>query len=216
MNPSEAESAMSLPALVGLSAHPSARAGPKRRPTAAVEIRMLTEAICRGEEAAFTRFYELFSFRLYKYLLVLARGNEGDAREVVQTVVLKLAGRFKVFEREEELWSWLCRSARNAYVDHYRARQRQQRFLPLEPWGSAHAAPAKDEGTWRMALEQALNQLPPADSELLRAAYVDRQPLQTLADDSGQSYKALESRLARLRQKLKGHLLIQLRHEKKS
>ena len=212
MNPSEAENAMSLPSLARLSAGESARREPAER--AAGDVRRLTQALCRGEEAAFARFYDQFSFRLYKYLLVLAKGNEAEAREVLQTLVLKLARRFKVFDQEPELWRWLCRSARNAYLDHYRARRREERFLPLEPWDAALAARSAEGDPWIVPLEQALSQLNEEESELLRAAYVDQWPLQALADESGLTYKALESRLGRLRKKLKAHLLHYLRHEK--
>jgi DNA-directed RNA polymerase specialized sigma24 family protein len=42
---------------------------------------------------------------------------------------------------------------------------------------------------------------------------VDERTLQELADASGQTYKAVESRLARLRHKLKTKVLNLLRHE---
>jgi DNA-directed RNA polymerase specialized sigma24 family protein len=45
---------------------------------------------------------------------------------------------------------------------------------------------------------------------------VDERPLQGLADELGQTYKAVESRLARLRQKLKERVLENLRHENES
>jgi len=60
---------------------------------------------------------------------------------------------------------------------------------------------------------ETLAQLEEADQELMRSVYVDRRPLQELADATGQTYKAVESRLGRLRQKLKANLLKYLRHE---
>jgi RNA polymerase sigma factor (sigma-70 family) len=65
-------------------------------------------------------------------------------------------------------------------------------------------------------LHHALEQLTAEERELLRAAYVDERQLQELADASGQTYKAVESRLARLRRKLKTNLLNHLRHEERS
>ena len=47
------------------------------------DLQAWTRAIRRGDEAAFTQFYELYSLRLYRYLLVLSRGNEFDAHEVL-------------------------------------------------------------------------------------------------------------------------------------
>src|SRR5580765_1925029 len=77
-------------------------------------LRRLTTAIREGDEEAFTRFHDLYSLRLYKYLLVLAKGNETEAREVLQTVVVKLARKMEVFDEEPRLWAWMCRLARNA------------------------------------------------------------------------------------------------------
>jgi len=180
------------------------------------ELRELTKAICRGDEAAFTRFYQLYNMRLYRHLLVLAKGHEGEAREVLQAVVLKVANRFEIFEDERRLWSWLCRLARNAYVDLCRVKRRDQRFVPLEDYKSELADGRNAEHRLSDSLNHALEQLAPEDGELMRAAYVDRRPLQELAETSGQTYKAMESRLARLRGKLKAKLLNQLRHEERS
>jgi RNA polymerase sigma-70 factor (ECF subfamily) len=180
------------------------------------DLRQLTKAICRGDEAAFTQFYDLYSWRLYRHLLVLAKGDEGEAREVLQTVVVKVAKGFKVFEEERRLWGWLCRVARNSYVDLCRARRRDQRFVPLEEHRPELVEGRDEEHRLSESLHHALEQLTAEERELMRAAYVDERPLQELAGASGQTYKAVESRLARLRRKLKITLLNHLRHEKHS
>ena len=180
---------------------------------AAPSLKELTKAICRGDEAAFTRFYDLYSLRLYKQLLVMAKGNEREAREVLQTVVVKLAGRFKVFDEERRLWGWLSRLARNSYIDLCRARQRERRFVSLEEHPAELAELRDGENRLSASLRHALEQLTAEERELMRSAYVDERPLQELADARGQTYKAVESRLARLRLKLKTNLLNHLRHE---
>jgi len=179
-------------------------------------LKELTKAIRRGDEAAFTRFYDLYSLRLYKHLLALAKGNEAEAREVLQTVVVKLAKGFKVFDEERRMWGWVCRLARNAYVDLCRARRRDQRLVPLEEHKPELAEGLDGEHRLSESLHHALEQLTAEERELMRAAYVDERPLQELANESGQTYKAVESRLARLRQKLKTNLLSHLRHEERS
>jgi RNA polymerase sigma-70 factor (ECF subfamily) len=178
-----------------------------------LDLAALTRAVCRGDEAAFSRFYDLYSLRLYKHLLVLARGNEWEAREALQTVVLKLAKSFKVFDEERRMWGWLSRLARNSYVDLCRARKREQRFLPLEEHRIESADSREEAHKLSGSLQHALEQLTDEEQELIRAAYVDERPLQQLADELGQTYKALESRLGRLRRKLKVNLLNHLRHE---
>jgi RNA polymerase sigma-70 factor (ECF subfamily) len=180
---------------------------------AALGIHALTRAVRRGDANAFSRFYDLYCFRLYKFLLVLARGDENEAREVCQAVFIKLAKRCDVFDDAGRLWAWLCVLAKNTFIDHCRSRQRLSRFVPLdelatEPNGHAHSEHRLGE-----ILREALAALPPDERELLQAAYVDRRPLRELADETGQTYKAVESRLGRLRRRLKEQLLKDLRHE---
>ena len=206
------QSTAQLPHLAALAVKETAGSEPIAS-ASAPDLRGLTKAICRGDEAAFTQFYDLYSLRLYKHLLVLAKGNEGEAREVLQTVVVKLATRFEVFDEERRMWGWLCRLARNAYVDLCRARQREQRFVPLGEHKAELMEPRHEEHKLSASLHHALEQLTAEEQELMRAAYVDERPLHELASASGRTYKAVESRLGRLRQKLKKTILNHLRHE---
>ena len=54
-------------------------------------------------------------------------------------------------------------------------------------------------------LDECLDALPAADRALLDAKYHDRQPTAALANAADCSEKAIESRLARLRQREPGH-----------
>lgn len=182
----------------------------------APDIRALTLAIRRGDAAAFARFYDLYSFRLYRFLLVLARGDENQAREVCQAAMTKLAKRFEVFDDEPMLWAWLCALAKNTFIDRYRAQRRRDRFVSLEEMPASSAGAENSPGQLSEILREALAALKPEERELMQAAYIDGRPLQELAGASGLTYKAVESRLARLRQKLKEQLLRDLRHENKS
>jgi RNA polymerase sigma factor (sigma-70 family) len=174
----------------------------------------LTSAIRRGDEAAFTRFYELYNLRLYKYLLVLAKGDELEAREVLQIVVLKFATKMEVFDEERRLWGWMCRLGRNAFVDRYRSHRRDGRHVvPLAESGQQPSGEAAADNLLAHSLDAALASFTAEEAELLRAAYIDDRPLQELANEAGQTYKALESRLGRLRKKLKESMLNHLRHE---
>ncbi len=182
----------------------------------AEDIRALTLAIRRGDAAAFDRFHDLYSFRLYRFLLVLARGDENAAREICQAAMIKLAKKFQVFDDERRLWAWLCTVAKNAFIDHYRAQRRRDRFVSLEEMPASIAGEENSAGRLCEILREALAVLEPEERELMQAAYIDNRPLGELAGASGLTYKAVESRLARLRQKLKEQLLRDLRHENES
>ena len=180
---------------------------------AAADIRALTRAVRRGDADAFSRFYDLYSFRLYKFLLVLARGDETEASEVCQAVFIKLAKRCDAFDDERRLWAWLSVLAKNTFIDHCRSRQRWNRFVPLDALPTEPNDHENPDYRLGEILREALAALPPDERELIPAAYVDKRPLRELADEAGQTYKAVESRLGRLRQKLKEQLLKDLRHE---
>ena len=75
------------------------------------------------------------------------------------------------------------------------------------------AAEDNSPGPLREMLATVLASLSAGDQELVEAAYVDERPLQELADGLGLSYKAVESRLSRLRQRIKEQVLRKLRDE---
>jgi RNA polymerase sigma-70 factor, ECF subfamily len=179
----------------------------------ASDIQALTRAVRQGDADAFSRFYDLYSFRVYKFLLVLARGDENEAREACQAVFIKLAKRCDVFDDERRLWAWLCVLAKNTFIDQCRSRQRLNRFVSLDELCPEPNGYVRPEHRLGESLRAALAALPPDERELIQAAYVDQRPLRELADEAGQTYKAVESRLGRLRQKLKEQLLKDLRHE---
>ncbi len=192
---------------------PAALAASNRPLPAASEasaLRRLTAAVRHGDEMAFAEFYDRHSLRLYQHILALARGDEPTAREVFQTVALKLARKMEVFDDEARLGAWCATLARHAFLDHCRARARRERLTAPLPDNLATEAPPR---LWAEAMPHALAELAPADRELLQAAYIDARPLGELAAERGESYKAVESRLARLRQKTKAALLKFLRHE---
>ncbi|MCX6930709.1 MAG: sigma-70 family RNA polymerase sigma factor, partial [Verrucomicrobia bacterium] len=163
----------------------------------ALDIQALTRAVRRGDADAFSRFYDLYSFRFYKFLLVLARGDENEAREVCQAVFIKLAKRCDAFDDERRLWAWLCVVAKNTFLDYCRSRQRLNRFVPLEELSAEPNDQANPEHRLGHILREALAALPPDEREVLQAAYVDKRPLRELADEAGQTYTAVESRLGR-------------------
>jgi RNA polymerase sigma-70 factor (ECF subfamily) len=182
----------------------------------AADIPALTRAIQRGDAAAFARFYDLYHFRLHRFALVLARGDENLAREVCQASMTKLAGKFPAFDDEPTLWAWLCALTKNTFLDHCRARRRRERFVPIEENSAAATGAENPSSLLSEILGEALAALAPEEREILQAAYIDQRPLQELADAAGLTYKAVESRLARLRQKLKEKMLTDLRHENQS
>lgn len=166
-------------------------------------IARLTSAMARGGEDAFREFYERYFNRLLGYLLVLTRGREDAAREALQAAMLRVLRHIKRFERQDAFWSWLTVLARTALVDQERKRRRYdaalERFL--------HENPERVETHLMDCLKQSVAALPPDELALIEQKYFEGESVARIAAALNLSEKAVESRLGRIRQKLKQQTL---------
>jgi len=176
------------------------RAGVAREPTV---IAHLTRRMVKAEEDAFREFYDLYSHRLYAYLFVICRGNEEQARELLQQTSIKVARYVRVFEDEEIFWKWLGVLARSCWVDENRKRNRYVAALErLWNWT------AGSEPRWAPAVDHReighfLESLPEEDRALLTQKYLEGFSVREIAEECGSSEKTVESRLTRARNRLK-------------
>lgn len=195
-----------------------ANAGDATRPpaTALEGPSSLTRRLVAGEEPAWHAFHDAYYPRLLRYLLVVTRGDEQAARDAVQATFVRAVRHIRVFDDEPTLWSWLTRLARSAVVDEHRRHRRYlgllDRFLrwrqPADDRDDVHA-----EGRLDTLLQQHLAALTEEDRLLVERKYLAGESVRALALTRGESEKAVESRLGRIRLKLRETMLRQLRHE---
>src|SRR6266511_111865 len=177
------------------------------------DVHSLTRAIVKGEEAAFEEFYERFSGRLYGMLLFLTSGREEVAREILQVTIIKAARKVRVFDHEEALWAWLSQVARNALVDYVRELARRPNAVSIDVLTLALAEPSAAEEDLLEWLEHGLNELDEEERALVESVYFQFRRQQDLADESGSTRKAIESKLARIRAKLRHFILQRIKNE---
>jgi len=174
----------------------------------------LTRAIVAGDETVFAKFYDGYSGRLLGFLLVLTSGQEEIARELHQIVMVKVARKFKVIRSENELWAWLAQIARNAFIDYLRKQARRRECaldklnLDLE-----HTREDTAEQTLMERLEEGLHMLEPEERSLLEAVYFDKQAHKDVAAKNGHTVKAIDSKLARIRTRLRAFIMRRTRNE---
>ncbi|MEP6671940.1 MAG: sigma-70 family RNA polymerase sigma factor [Chthoniobacter sp.] len=156
----------------------------------------LTQRMAAGDEAAFAEWHGIYATRLFRYVLVLQRGDEHSAADVLQETLLRVARHIRRFDEEHAFWDWLAKLARSAAADQGRKRSRYLRFLDLFRAQPPAPAPPEREAL-AAALEAALAQLREADAALLRAKYDDDLSQRDLAARLAISEEALESRLRR-------------------
>jgi len=206
-----------LEALVpGPRAYPLIIDEPKVRepPLSAPEIVSLTARMAGGDEEAYRRFYELYFDRLLRYLLVVT-GNEQTARDALQPTLLRVVRHAKQFGSEPVFWSWLTVLARSSVADESRRSSRHLSFLGrfFEHEQLAANAPPNDADARLMELLEAnLAALPAEERQLLERKYLAGEPVRQIAVETLTTEKAVESRLTRVRRRLKEMILAQIKH----
>ncbi len=182
---------------------------------ASLDISSVTRGIVQGDAMAFTSFYQAVFTQLYRYLLVCSRGREDLVQEAIQETMLRVMRTMKPFEQAGDLWAWVCCVARSALIDQVRKEQRHNPNRHQSGIGKCIQATFQQDTNRELEehLRHCLNELDPKDRALVEGKYYKRQTYRTLAQTWRLTPKAVESRLARIRKKLKILLLKRLNHE---
>jgi RNA polymerase sigma-70 factor (ECF subfamily) len=184
------------------------------------QIEALTRAMSKGDEMAWRTFYDAYFDRLWRYLLVVAAGNEDAAREALQAALVRVTRHIKVFRDEEVFWSWLTVLARTAFADETKKRRRYfsflDRFTLHAEVGFDGANENQADERLQILLEQKVALLPPDEQKLIGQKYFMRRAIREIADELQTTEKAVESKLSRVRRKLKDAVLAELRNEEPS
>jgi RNA polymerase sigma-70 factor (ECF subfamily) len=170
-----------------------------------------------GDEMACRSFYDAYFDRLSRYLLVVAAGNEDVMREALQATLVRVVRYIKVFRSEEVFWSWLTVLARSAFTDETRKRRRYfsflDRFTRLTRVEPANRNDLPDDDRLRVLLERQVASLPPDEQKLVEQKYFARRSVREIAEELQTTEKAVESKLSRVRRKLKDAVLVELNHD---
>lgn len=164
------------------------------------EIVTLTRGLVGCNEQAWRDLHARYFARLKSQ--AMARGvPEGDAAEVVQRVYLRVLRHAKVIGTEDALSAWLGCLTRCEAIDFSRRSKRRswlgERF---QQWQEFARAGHEADGE---ALESAMLILDDEDRRLVSRHYLDGWSQEELAVEQQTSVKAVESKLARLRRKLR-------------
>ncbi len=188
------------------------------KPPKPLDVSALTHRMARGDEGAYRQFYDAYFDRLSRYLIVVAAGDEEAAREALQSALVRVVRHIKAFPSDAVFWGWLTVLARSAFGDQNRKRRRYLAFLDRFTWhtrAQEEAAADDPAADARLAglLESSLGELPFDERQLVEAKYFERRPVRDLAEEFNLSEKAVESRLVRIRRKLKTTILEGLKRE---
>lgn len=179
-------------------------------------VTALTRGLVRGDEAAYRAFHAAYFDRLFRYLIVVARGDEHAAREALASTLLRVTRHVRAFDDEAVFWSWLTVLARSALADQRRGRRRYLAFLDRFTRHAATDAESVPEPSDAAApldslLAGQLAALPAEDRQLLHWKYRENHSVRAIAERLAATEKSVESRLSRLRARLKTEVLARLR-----
>lgn len=196
----------------------STRRDGRPQPTDPSDVASLTTRMTQGDESAWRVFHARYFDRLLRYLLVVARGREEDARDALQGAFLRAARHIRRFDDEEKLWSWLTVLARSALADHNRKHRRYRalldRFFQHTPVASApDPLMGSAEARLLALLEHQVAGLAENDRALIEHKYLAGAAVRELAQATGATEKSVESRLARIRRRLRDAILARLKHD---
>jgi RNA polymerase sigma-70 factor, ECF subfamily len=174
--------------------------------------RRLAAAVGRGDEAAFREIYDRYHRRLFRFALVLGRGDETLAQDVVQAAFVTAAAKLRGAESEEHLWNWLARVMRQQFAKMWRQRRRDSAVvgvadLPDCPDG------VEPDSLLEETLDAALLAMDGDERELVEWFYFDQLSHKEIAERLGATPKSVSSRLERARAKLRSAIARRLSHE---
>jgi RNA polymerase sigma-70 factor (ECF subfamily) len=182
-----------------------------------LDMATLTRRMVEGDEMGYRAFYHAYFDRLSRYLLVVAAGNEDTMRDALQGTLVRVVRHIKVFQSEDVFWSWLTVLARSAFSDETRKRRRYfsflERFTRHTAIASDGASGDQTDERLRILLERHVGLLPPDERQLVEQKYFVRRAVREIASELQTTEKAVESKLSRIRRKLKDAVLAELNHE---
>jgi RNA polymerase sigma factor (sigma-70 family) len=161
-------------------------------------------------ERAFRKLTEGHAGLVYSTALRIVDGDAATAQDVVQMVFTTLAGRPQAVRDGKALAAWLHRAAVGCAVDAVRGESRRRKREQL----SIHMTPPSSSGSestdlWEQTspfIDAALDRLPEKDRQLLLLRFWQRQNLQVIGEGFGLSGNAVQKRISRALEKLRGIL----------
>lgn len=182
-----------------------------------LEDRKLVKRLLKGDERAFSQFFDENFSRLYRFALTRLSDDPESTREVVQTALSKALRKMHSYRGEAALFTWLCVICRNEMTDWMRRNARYREHIVLtEDYPDIRAvvesldAPegADPESRYRKIeaarlIQVALDRLPPKYGDALEWKYIEGYSVKEIAGRMGLSHEAAQSLLARAKRSFK-------------
>jgi len=174
--------------------------------------RRLSRAVARGDEAAFRELYDSYQPRLMRLALVLVRGEECLAAEVVQAAFVTAAAKLPAMANADHLWNWLALVTRQETMKVWRQRRRSSVVVSCSELPDSPVV-EKSDAQMEEILNAALQSMDAGERQIIEWFYFDHLSHQEIGDRLQATAKSISSRLERSRGKLRNLINRQLAYE---
>ena len=170
--------------------------------------RFLVARLLRGDEDAFTDFFDASFAPLFRFALPRLDGDEDAAEEIVQTTLMRAVRKLSTYRGEAALLTWLTTICRRELATYYEQRKKVPPMLGLaEDLPEIRAALESLGGDENLLqrretarlVQAVLDQLPFRYGDALEWKYIDGLSVAEIAARLGVTPKAAESTLTRAR-----------------
>jgi len=178
-----------------------------------LQDRQLVKRLRKGDERAFTAFFNDYFPRLYRFAQTNMQADRDAIREVVQGALIKAVRGMGNYRGEAALFTWLCAICRNEIADWQRRNARyRENILLVEDHPEIRAAidsialpesadpqQAQQRRELTRLVQVALDHLPPRYGDALEWKYIEGRSVKEIANRLAISSDAAQSLLARAR-----------------
>ena len=170
--------------------------------------RFLVARMLRGDELAFSEFFDASFASLFRFALPRVSGDEDAAEEVVQSTLCRAVRKISTWRGEASLLTWLCTICRHEISNFYQQRKKAPPMLDLTEDVPEIRAALESLGAGTSELQRretarivqlVLDQLPSHYGDALEWKYIEGHSVAEIAERLGVATKAAESLLTRAR-----------------
>ena len=161
---------------------------------------ILIQPLKNGSVKAFDALYQLYSARLYNFVLKISNGDTYMAEEIVQRVFIKIWEDRSMLDTQKSFNAFICTIAKNMLMNEYKHQMvefvYQEYILQINEEGSSDGVDKIEYVFLEKYLNTLIEQLTPARREVYIMNRIDKLTLKEIAQRSGKSEKTIEKQLS--------------------
>lgn len=164
------------------------------------DTEILIQPLKNGSVKAFDALYQLYSARLYNFVLKISNGDTYMAEEIVQRVFIKIWEDRSMLDTQKSFNAFICTIAKNMLMNEYKHQMvefvYQDYILQINKDESSDGVDKIEYVFLEKYLNTLIEQLSPARREVYIMNRIDKLTVKEIAQRSGKSEKTIEKQLS--------------------